>query len=98
MSDYKDSLQKLQTDIETFIQLLGIKALATELEWNMIYKSAVGILSVEEIPEFLCKADSIDEEFYVPYQFMEKKVAFETRQRQILKYWNESLLKMGMES
>lgn len=98
MSDYKDSIQKLQIDTETFIQLLGIKAPVTELEWNVIYKSAVSILSAEEIPEFLCKADSIDEEFYVPYQYLEKKVAFEARQSQILKYWNESFLKMDMES
>ncbi len=96
--DYKNVLEKYDTDISNFVHLMNVGMPVSEKEWKEIYNDAYSLFAMEEIPSFLRNADSLQEEFYVPKNYIAKRDAFTAKQAEFKRLWNENFLKLDMNS
>lgn len=96
--EYKSVLEKVRDDTSEFVHLMNINMPVSGDEWKNIYSNACSVLAAEEIPSFLRNADSLNEEFYIPKAYLEKREVFETKQTKFMRQWNENFLKMDMNS
>ena len=54
--------------------------------------------STEKMPAFLRTTDSVEREFSVPEEYLEKQEKFEQKKAEMLSKWNENFLSQDMSS
>lgn len=99
----KDTVQAYRTALETyekeamkFAAVLKLAQPSSEDQWKLIYTYAVNILSIQNIPDFLIEADSLEKEFLEPKQYLMKYEAFQKKKNTFMEQWNENFLRMDM--
>ena len=93
---YRDALTAWKTSGTEFSAMMGIVAPYDKDDWDYVIDYASAILEGEIIPAFLLKAESLNDEFRVPYDYLKKKAAFDTKDAQFKSQWNENFLRMDM--
>ncbi len=93
---YKQDLEKLKEAGEAFAALMGIVAPYDREDWNYVDRYASAVIEGETIPVFLIQSDNLKEEFKAPYEYLDKKKAFEEKDADFKSRWNENFLRMDM--
>jgi len=96
VTEYRDTLARLNEAGLPFASFMGIVAPYDREDWDYINQYAMAVIDVENIPVFLLKAESLEEEFKVPYAFLEKKETCEEKEKALKRNWNENFLRMDM--
>ncbi len=96
MTAYKDSLEKLKEAGLAFASFMGIIAPYDREDWDYIGQYASAVIEGENIPAFLLKTESLEEEFKVPYAYLAKKERFDEKTAEFKSKWNENFLRMDM--
>lgn len=70
----------------------------TKAEWNQVSELS-GVWKVrKKWPAFLRTTDSVEREFSVPEEYLEKQEKFEQKKAEMLSKWNENFLSQDMSS
>ena len=93
---YKESLEKMKQAGLAFASFMGIIAPYDREDWDYVNQYASAIIEGEIIPGFLLRAESVEEEFKIPYAYLAKKEAFDEKAVEFKSRWNENFLRMDM--
>lgn len=95
---YKSALKKFKEDTGAFVRQMELETPVSETEWKDICRYAGSVIAMEEIPSFIRNADSIDREFSVPRDYIERRDIFLSKKLVFESQWNENFLKMDMDN
>lgn len=93
---YKKALEAANQAGCSFASFMGIIAPYDREDWEYVDQYASAIIEGELIPAFLIKAESLEEEFKIPYAYLQKKAEFEEKEQKLKALWNENFLRMEM--
>ena len=93
---YKEALDRLNQSGLSFATFMGIIAPYDKEDWDYINQYALAVIDGETTPSFLVKAESLEEEFKVPYAYLAKKEAFDCKKEEFESRWNKNFLRMDM--
>lgn len=93
---YKETLEELKKEGLDFAAFMGIVAPYDKDDWDYVNQYASAVIEGEIIPVFLLKAESLEEEFKVPYAYLFKKEQLEEKEDSLKKKWNENFLRLDM--
>lgn len=98
MRNYLSVLDNIQAQMADFSASAGIKNPVTKAEWNQVSELIRCMESTEKMPAFLRTTDSVEREFSVPEEYLEKREKFEQKKAEMLSKWNENFLSQDMSS
>ena len=98
MQNYLSVLDNIQAQMADFAASSGIKNPVTKAEWNQVSELIRCMESTEKMPAFLRTTDSVEREFSVPEEYLEKQEKFEQKKAEMLSKWNENFLSQDMSS
>lgn len=96
LKGYTDALQDLQAAMAGFAEQAGLMMPEAEEEWEYACNYARSLLYAGELPDLLKKTDSADREFAAPETYLVKRQAFQVKEADFLKKWNENFLHLDM--
>ena len=96
MQNYLSVLDNIQAQMADFAASAGIKNPVTKAEWNQVSELIRCMESTEKMPAFLRTTDSVEREFSVPEEYLEKQEKFEQKKAEMLSKWNENFLSQDM--
>ncbi len=97
MVQYQRDLEKLRDHAETFAGQMERPVPVTEKDWQELCGCAGGVVAAEKIPLFLRTAENLDQEFEIPFHYLEKKKEFAEKKESFISRWNENFLRMNMD-
>ena len=98
MRNYLSVLDNIQAQMADFAASAGIKNPVTKAEWNQVSELIRCMESTEKMPAFLRTTDSVEREFSVPEEYLEKREKFEQKKAEMLSKWNENFLSQDMST
>ena len=84
MQNYLSVLDNIQAQMADFAASAGIKNPVTKAEWNQVSELIRCMESTEKMPAFLRTTDSVEREFSVPEEYLEKQEKFEQKKAEML--------------
>lgn len=98
VSEYKDALVICKKDTAAFAVQMGLAMPLRRVELEEIKNYAKSVHFVENIPQFLLEAASIDQAFQAPEIYLHSKYALSEKTALFLDKWDENFLRMDMDS
>ena len=95
---YKEALEKVNQAGTKFSSFVEIVAPYDKDDWEYIQKYASAVLEGESIPVSFIEAESLEEEFKFPYEYLTKQEQFKKKEADLKNKWNENFLRMDMSS
>ena len=95
---YTASMETLQDAAAALTGLVEMEVPHTKVQWEHLYQCAQSVLAAEEMPEFLRRAEDIEQAFSEAMMYLVHQTAFAEKRAIFLKQWNENFLRMNMDS
>ncbi|MFT3985117.1 MAG: DUF4011 domain-containing protein [Lachnospiraceae bacterium] len=93
---YRDALGTYRKETELFAKTMKLDMPVSEEKWVKFEQYAKGVLAFETIPTFLMQADNLDEEFFAPEAYVQKKDVVKKKQAFLITKWNQNFLQLNM--
>lgn len=97
IESYRESIIDLRNSITEYAKLMKVDFPVSKKQIDQVLNETMDLMELSVVPDFLLSEASMEEEFKVLLDYLNKRDNFEKHKNEVLSLWDENFLYLSME-